>query len=196
MATFNEIYQNYLQMGVPGVAPVEQTQGIETLIPKKLISEVDGGDQTTQMSNYSNQFMGNPQAKSMYTSPYPIGFMDIFGGISNIAAKAMGYPDVGYALGALTGWGEGGPGMSYGASNRSGAVDTADTGLGDTSIAGMGYSAAYGNAEASEGAESPGGDNSNASAPGGSDSMGSFADGGRVNYLQGGLISLLGNYYG
>ena len=47
----------------------------------------------------------------------------------------------------------------------------------------------------SESSPTGGGDNSNASDPGGSDSMGSFANGGRVNYLQGGIVELLRNRY-
>jgi hypothetical protein len=161
--------------------------------PNILIENPDGGDQETITPNYSNRFMGNPQAKSMYTSPYPIGFMDILGGISNIASKAMGYPDVGYALGALTGWGEGGPGMSYGASNRSGAVDTGD--FGSTVANQNNYGGFTHDMSESAPGGTSGGDNSNASDPGGSDTEGSFATGGLVNRTknsQGGLNYLMG----
>ena len=181
MATFNEIYNNYLN-GVQGITPISGQQGI-TSLAKPIVPNTN--DNANTNTNYSNNFNQDPNAKSMYSNYYMdnLGFGDILGGISGLASKAMGYPDVGYAIGALTGLGSGGPGMSYGASNYSGAVDTGD----------LGSEAANNAATASASAS---GDNSNASDPGGSDSMGSFANGGRVSYLQGGIVSLLGDYYG
>ena len=59
--TFYELYQQYLNKYT---AP---QQGIMSIQPVTPVGESrgDGGDQTTQMSNYSDRFMGNPQAKSI-----------------------------------------------------------------------------------------------------------------------------------
>jgi hypothetical protein len=126
MATFNEIYHSYLN-GVQGIAPISGQQGI-TSLAKPIVPNTN--DNANTNTNYSNNFNQDPNAKSMYSNYYMdnLGFGDILGGISGLASKAMGYPDVGYAIGALTGLGSGGPGMSYGASNYSGAVDTQDLG--------------------------------------------------------------------
>jgi hypothetical protein len=118
-----EKYQQFLRQYT---AP---QQGIQSILP--IIPIVpDTNDNANTNTNYSSNFNQDPNAKSMYSNYYMdnLGFGDILGGISGLASKAMGYPDVGYAIGALTGLGSGGPGMSYGASNYSGAVDTQDLG--------------------------------------------------------------------
>ena len=163
MATFNEIYHSYLN-GMQGIAPISGQQGI-TSLAKPIVPNTN--DNANTNTNYSNNFNQDPNAKSMYSNYYMdnLGFGDILGGISGLASKAMGYPDVGYAIGALTGLGSGGPGMSYGASNYSGAVDTQDYGREADNVSNGGVSAS----EAGMG-----------------DGMSDLADGGRVGYAGGG----------
>ena len=193
MATFNEIYNNYLN-GVQGIAPISGQQGI-TSLAKPIVPNTN--DNANTNTNYSNNFNQDPNAKSMYSNYYMdnLGFGDILGGISGLASKAMGYPDVGYAIGALTGLGSGGPGMSYGASNYSGAVDTQDLGTLAANEATYGKGFTHDMSTVSPDTSTTSGGMSS-SDPGGSDNMGSFANGGRVSYLQGGIVSLLGDYYG
>jgi hypothetical protein len=182
MATFNEIYHSYLN-GVQGIAPISGQQGI-TSLAKPIVPNTN--DNANTNTNYSNNFNQDPNAKSMYSNYYMdnLGFGDILGGISGLASKAMGYPDVGYAIGALTGLGSGGPGMSYGASNYSGAVDTQDLGTLAANEATYGKGFTHDMSTVSPDTSTTSGGMSS-SDPGGSDNMGSFANGGRVNFAEG-----------
>jgi hypothetical protein len=191
MATFYDIYQNYLQNPYGGVNAIDPVQGIGSLQVKPIVPNTN--DNANTNTNYSNNFNQDPNAKSMYSNYYMdnLGFGDILGGISGLASKAMGYPDVGYAIGALTGLGSGGPGMSYGASNYSGAVDTQDLGTLAANEATYGKGFTHDMSTVSPDTSTTSGGMSS-SDPGGSDNMGSFANGGRVSYLQGGIASLLG----
>ena len=159
-------FEKYQQFLTQYTAP---QQGIQSILPIGVSAgnngEMNTAVPTAEKSMYSNYYMDN------------LGLTDILGGISGLASKAMGYPSVGYAVAANNNLGldfsgyspGGGPGMSYGASNYSGAVDTGD----------------FGSEAANESGGSTGGDNSNASDPGGSDTEGSFANGGRVNFAEG-----------
>ena len=188
MATFNEIYNNYLS-GVQSIAPISGQQGI-TSLATPIAPNINATDTSPTSTTTSAPTSAPTTMNAPFTSSYSMTPMDAvmaamnpIGGLATMAAKNYGYPSLGYALGAMTGLGPGGAGGGYGASNTSGAVDTGDLG---SEVAN----------DAANASASGGGDNSNASDPGGSDSMGSFAKGGRVSYLQGGLVSLLGNYYG
>jgi hypothetical protein len=191
MANFYDIYQNYLRNPYSGVNAIDPVQGIGSLQVKPIVPNTN--DNANTNTNYSNNFNQDPNAKSMYSNYYMdnLGFGDILGGISGLASKAMGYPDVGYAIGALTGLGSGGPGMSYGASNYSGAVDTQDLGTLAANEATYGKGFTHDMSTVSPDTSTTSGGMSS-SDPGGSDNMGSFANGGRVSYLQGGIASLLG----
>jgi hypothetical protein len=138
------------------------------ILYSNFVNQTDTGsnDTTDTSTNYSNNFNQDQNAKSMYSNYYMdnLGFGDIFGGVTGLVAKAFGYPDIGYAIQANNPFGDN-PGMSYGASNRSGAVDTQDYGREADNVSNGGVSAS----EAGMG-----------------DGMSDLADGGRVGYAGGG----------
>jgi hypothetical protein len=138
------------------------------ILYSNFVNQTDTGsnDTTDTSTNYSNNFNQDQNAKSMYSNYYMdnLGFGDIFGGVTGLVAKAFGYPDIGYAIQANNPFGDN-PGMSYGASNRSGAVDTQDYGREADNNSNGGVSAS----EAGMG-----------------DGMSDLADGGRVGYAGGG----------
>ena len=181
MATFNEIYHSYLN-GVQGIAPISGQQGI-TSLAKPIVPNTN--DNANTSTNYSSNFNQDPNAKSMYSNYYMdnLGFKDIFGGISGLASKAMGYPSLGYAVAANNNLGldfsgfspGGGPGMSYGASNYSGAVDTGDYGREADNNSNGGVSAS----------EAGMGDGMSDLAKGGRAGTDGYAMGGRVNFAEG-----------
>ena len=195
MATFNEIYNNYLR-GVQSIAPISGQQGI-TSLATPIAPNINATDTSPTSTTTSAPTSAPTTMNAPFTSSYSMTLMDAvmaamnpIGGLATMAAKNYGYPSLGYALGAMTGLGPGGAGGGYGASNTSGAVDTGDLGSEAAN------DAATAAAAASVGAASSGSEGSE----GGTDSAGDggdgYAMGGRVSYLQGGLVSLLGNYYG
>ena len=186
MATFNEIYNNYLS-GVQGIAPISGQQGITSLAtPTNSNGEMGSSPTNTATATSAPTTMNAPFSTAFSMTPMDavMAAVNPLGGIASMAARGAGYPSLGYALGAMTGLGSMGLGGAGGASNSSGSVDTGD----------MGSEAANDAANASANA-SVGGDSG-----GGADSAGDggdgYAVGGRVSYLQGGLVSLLGDYYG
>jgi hypothetical protein len=168
---------------VQGIAPISGQQGI-TSLAKPIVPNTN--DNANTNTNYSNNFNQDPNAKSMYSNYYMdnLGFGDIFGGISGLASKAMGYPSLGYAVAANNNLGldfsgfspGGGRGMAYGASNYSGAVDTGDFGREADNVSNGGVSAS----------EAGMGDGMSDLAKGGRAGTDGYANGGRIGYAVGG----------
>jgi hypothetical protein len=84
MATFYDIYQNYLQNPYGGVNAIDPVQGIGSLQVKPIVPNTN--DNANTNTNYSNNFNQDPNAKSMYSNYYMdnLGFGDILGGLSGL----------------------------------------------------------------------------------------------------------------
>ena len=256
MATFNEIYNNYLS-GVQGIAPISGQQGITSLAtPTNSNGAMDSSPTNTATATSAPTTMNAPFSTAFSMTPMDavMAAVNPLGAIGTMAAKSYGYPSLGYALGAMTGLGSMGLGGAGGASNSSGSVDTGDMGseaANDAANAAASQSAS-GGASSSDGGSTggcgsfkDGGKITGASArpnfnlggrigyAEGSRDFPEFkewmrgnqqggimelldeynrqkeqyqyskkyprdeaANGGRIGYLQGGLVSLLGDYYG
>ena len=190
MATFDEILSGG---GVTAVSGVDSVQGIETLIPKKLIPEVDGGS--------DSGFTFSPTTSATGTT---MGFQDlggmVLGGILSAINPVLG---AAYSLvnpNSITRQVLGSIGFNPVTEGSVPNTDftTNEDGFGAADFGGgTGPGEGGGFDSAAEDSDQSGGD---AGSTSGTDSAGDggdgYATGGRVNYLQGGLSSLLGNYYG
>jgi len=210
MATFYEIYQNYLQNpygGVNALSGVNANSGIMGTTP---ISSMGGGDGVGEVSGVGpvgsvgsvGSSMGSvdTSGKGLAGLAASAAFGGPIGLAANIAGQMMGMPSVSDAVGrAMAGLGIGG-----GDATSTGTANATDTGD-------MGSEAANDAASASAAAGGSGGSSSDGGSTG---SDGPFRDGGRVGlydggsafdnyrapqfmdsrifYLQGGLASLLG----
>ena len=197
MATFYDIYQNYLQNPYSGVNALPGVNPSSGIMNTNTISPIRGD---------SNNFAFSVPTKEESEATLTEGMTDVGEnkGLGSLGSMAIGgilsaiNPVLGMAYSladpnsitrqALASIGfnpttEGSIGSTDGPFGGYGGFDGTE-GTFSTSTSDTGASESSGG--------STGGDNSNASEPGGSDSMGSFANGGRVFYLQGGLASLLG----
>tara|TARA_R110000823_G_scaffold47392_1_gene120960 strand:- start:10 stop:651 length:642 start_codon:yes stop_codon:yes gene_type:complete len=211
--TFDDIFKYYSGRGftspvnaIAQVQEINQPNGIMNTAP--IITQDQGGESNTVNENTTGN-PGGPGIGGLFNSYQNLGTMGKLG--TTMALNAV-LPGVGSLLGLA--------GLGNNAYNNSGFLDGLNTtGFGNFTGGLFGAPQGtdqYGNSmnvadvesglentntnvgfthDMSESSTTGGGDNSNASDPGGSDSMGSFANGGRVNYLQGGIVDILRSYY-
>jgi hypothetical protein len=214
MATFYDIYQNYLQNPYGGVESLPKVNAISGTMGATPISSMSGGDGVGEVSSVSPVgSVGNVGNVGGFgnvdTSPKGIAGLAasaVLGGPAglalNIGAQLADLPSVSQMVrNAIAGLGFGGDSTSTGTAN---ATDTGD--MGSEAANNAATDAANASAGVGDGGGPGGGDSG--------DSGGPFRDGGRVGlydggsafdnyrapqfmnnriyYLQGGLASLLG----
>jgi hypothetical protein len=201
MATFYDIYQNYLKNPYGGINALPQVNPSSGIMNTNTISPI-GGDSmgvspVASINTNPNVTNTAPGTGIMGTN---INFSDIAKaigfamnpalGIANLAAtQVLGKSPMDMAMEAMGIGGFGGP-----QAGDLGYTDYSDADIGPVGpqAGDLGYTdysdADIGPVGLSEATASPG-DNSNASEPGGSDSMGSFATGGiaRKKYANGSM---------
>jgi hypothetical protein len=177
MATFNEIYQSYLQNPYAGVNAIAPVQGIGSLInTQPNVGSI--GDSTT------------PTPTTTTTTGFSmpsITAMDVLGlamnpalGITNLGVKGFtGKSIAQHALNAMgIGGGYGGKSSGYGVDSVAGMASGPTHGVDDVNSQSVGADASAGGAAGAAAASAAGAND-------GPDTGGSFAKGGRVGFSNG-----------
>ena len=200
MATFYDIYQNYLKNPYGGINALPQVNPSSGIINTNTISPI-GGDSmgvSPVASINTNVTNTTPGTGIMGTNvnfsdiAKAIGFaMNPALGIANLAAtQVLGKSPMDMAMEAMGISGFGRTDSDFATAGVFGGDDSSSTGTANATDTGdMGSEAANDAASASAAAGGSGGGGGADSAGDGGDG---YAKGGRVFYLQGGLASLLG----
>ena len=201
MATFYDIYQNYLQNpysgvnALPGVNPSSGIMNTNTISP--IGGDSMGVSPVASISTNPNVTNTTPGTGIMGTNvsfsdiAKAIGFaMNPALGIANLAAtQVLGKSPMDIAMEAMGISGFGRTDSDFATAGVFGGSDSSSTGTANATDTGdMGSEAANDAASASAAAGGSGGGGADSAGDGGD----GYAKGGRVFYLQGGLASLLG----
>jgi hypothetical protein len=196
MATFYDIYQNYLQNPYGGVNAIDPVQGIGSLQVKPIVPTGGGSDSGFTFSTPTKE-----ESEATLTE----GMTDVgenkFGGLGSMA--------IGGILSAIN------PvlGMAYSLSDPNsmtrqvlgnigfnstteGSVPTNDFSENVDGFSAADYGGGIGPGEGGQAASEAGMSEGMSDLAEGGIVKKKYATGGRVSYLQGGIVSLLGDYYG
>ena len=211
--TFDELFKHYAGQGfTQPTTPISSVaSGIETVAPINYASPImntgatDNGNVNTNSTATATSGIGSLGFGNIGLGDIgkAIGFvMNPALSIANmVATNVLGKSPMEMAMNAM-GFGD----SANGASNGTGSVDTGDLGSEAANDAASASASGGGSSGSSGAASSPGdtggaggADGAGGTDGGGADSAGDggdgYAMGGRINYLQGGIVDILRSYY-